>query len=385
MDKSYIFNHLGEDADSYLGAVVPPIFQTTNFRFKTVEQARKAFRNEFEVPVYTRGTNPTVKILRQKIAALEQTEDALILSSGSAAVAAALMSQLKAGDHVVCVKKPYGWTAKLLNVLLKKFNIETTFIDGGKIENWEQARRENTKIFYLESPNSWTFEIQDLKAVCDLARTHKITTVIDNSCATPLSQRPIESGVDLIIHSASKYLSGHSDVVAGVICGSKKMLRDIFYGPYMTLGGVISPHDAWLMMRGLRTLEIRYNRSSDSAEKVVAYLDAHSQVAQVIYSHSTKHSQHALAKKQMLRGGGLFSIVLKATSIPEIEKFCESLKFFQMAVSWGGYESLVFPACVFHSGTGSSAGDLPANMVRFYVGLEEPEVLIRDLEQALKF
>lgn len=384
MDLYHILNHIGEDSEQYLGSVVPPIFQSSNFRFKTVKKAREAFRTEFESPIYTRGTNPTVKILRQKIAALENTEEALILSSGSAAISAAVMSQVKSGDHVVCVEKPYGWTAKLIGTLLKKFGVESTFIDGSKLANWEQALRPNTRLFFMESPNSWTFELQNIKAICTLAKAKNIVTLIDNSCATPLSQKPSDLGVDLVIHSASKYLSGHSDVVAGVICGKKKIIEEIFFGPYMTVGGIISPNDAWLMLRGLRTLDLRYQRASDSSEKVVSFLENHPKVERVIYSHSKTHPQHSLALEQMKRGGGLFSILLKSDSLAKIESFCEKLKYFQMAVSWGGYESLFFPACVFHGETGSSAGALPVNMVRIYVGLEDPQLLIEDLTSALK-
>ncbi len=383
MNLTEILNHLGEDPESYFGAVVPPIFQSTNFRFKTLKNLRLALKDETQNPVYTRGCNPTVRILRQKVAALEGTEDALIFSSGSAAVAAAVMSVVKAGDHIVCVQKPYGWTAKLLNVALKNLGIDTTYVTGTDIKQFEAALRPNTRLIFLESPNSWTFEVQDLKAVANLAKSRNISTIIDNSCATPLSQKPAQVGVDIVVHSASKYLAGHSDVVAGALCASKERVRDIFYGPYMTMGGIISPNDAWLMLRGLRTLELRYNRSCESTEKVVHFLENHEKIEKVLYTHSPRFAQYELAKSQLKRGGGLFSIVLKTTEISKIEKFCEGLRVFQMAVSWGGYESLHFPACAFYTSSGSSPGSLPINMIRLYIGFEDANILIEDLKQSL--
>ena len=221
----------------------------------------------FKKHVYTRGNNPTVEILRKKIAALEGSEDALITSSGSAAISCAVIANLKQGDHVVCVRKPYTWTNILLNQLLVRFGIETTMVDGRDPENFRKAIRPETRLFYLESPNSILLELQDLKAVAAIAKHHNILTVIDNSFCTPLYQRPLEHGIDIVVHTGTKYLAGHSDVVAGVICSNQKMINKIFASELMTLGGVISPHDAWLMIRGLRTLPIRLRQSSESAQK----------------------------------------------------------------------------------------------------------------------
>jgi len=374
-----ILTHFGENPEQYFGAVVPPIAQTSNFRFKSMTHLRKVLADESQNPIYTRGCNPTVHILRKKMAALEKAEDALVFSSGSSAIAAGVLSQIKSGDHIICVQKPYGWTSKLLGKTLPALGVETTFVDGSQVENFAQALRPNSKLIYLESPNSWTFEVQDLPALAQLAKKHQLTTIVDNSCATPLSQNPIAMGIDMVVHSASKYLSGHSDVVGGVLCSTHSRIKEIFYGPFMTLGGIISPHDAWLILRGLRTLELRYHRSCDNAEKVVAFLESHPQIEKVLYTHSPRFSQYELAKSQIQRGGGLFSVILKSNNLAVIEKFCESLTQFQMAVSWGGYESLHFPACAFHNRGGSSPGALPLNMIRFYVGIENPETLIADL------
>jgi cystathionine beta-lyase/cystathionine gamma-synthase len=349
-----------------------------------VEAMRGSLADEMDVPFYTRGHNPTVAVLRKKLAALEGAEESLVFGSGSAAVAAALMSALKAGDHVVCVQKPYSWTAKLLGKLLSRFEVATSFIDGSDPATWEAACKPNTRLFMMESPNSMTFELQDIAAVAAIARSRGIRTVLDNSYATPLNQQPIKMGVDITVHSASKYLSGHSDMVAGVLCTSRKIAEEIFQGEYMTMGGVISPHEAWLMIRGLRTLQIRLDRVAQSTEKVVAFLENHPKVGKMIYPYSKSFPQYELARKQMKQGTGQFSIHLKAPDIAACERFCDALKRFLLACSWGGHESLIFPICTLYSSQNYSESPLPWNFIRFYIGLEEPEAIIADLSQALE-
>ena len=228
MDVSYILNRLGEDRKDYLNAVVPPIFQSSIFSFPDVKTLRESLKTEYEVPFYTRGMNPTVAILRKKLAALEGAEDALVFASGSAAIAAAVMSIASAGDHVVCVEKPYSWTMKLLAKYLPRFGVETSFVDGVDVENYKNAIQDNTKLLYMESPNSITFELQDIEAVVTLAKSNKLSTILDNSYATPLHQQPLAMGVDITVHSASKYLGGHSDMVAGVLCASSERVDQIF-------------------------------------------------------------------------------------------------------------------------------------------------------------
>ena len=239
------------------------------------------------------------------------------------------------------------------------------------------------QVIFLESPNSLTFELQDLKAVAKLASINNIITIIDNSYASPLNQSPISMGIDLVVHSASKYLGGHSDIVAGVVCGSKKKIDKLMAEEFMTLGAIISPHDAWLMIRGLRTLELRVNRSSESAMKVVEYLEKHPKIDKVLYPFASTNPQLNLATKQMKQGGGLLSIYIRATKIEEIETFCNALQRFLMAVSWGGYESLVLPICALPLSGDKIDNPPPWNLVRLYIGLEDPEVLIKDIENAL--
>ncbi|QQS72239.1 MAG: aminotransferase class I/II-fold pyridoxal phosphate-dependent enzyme [Flavobacteriales bacterium] len=381
-DLSYILNHLGEDREAGYNAVVPPIAQSGNFTYPTVEALRNAMRNEFDVPLYTRGVNPTVAIVRKKLAALEHAEDALLFSSGSAAIAAGVMSFVKAGDHIVCVKKPYSWTTKLLSELLVRFNVSTTYVDGTDAENFRKAITPETRLFILESPNSIIFELQDLSAVAAIAKAHGILTLCDNSYNSPLFQNPIDLGIDLVAHSGTKYLNGHSDVVCGVLAGSKEHIRQVMAKEFMTLGAAPSPHDAWLLMRGLRTLELRVHRSADSAERVANFLEAHPKVSKVNWPFLKSFPQEPLARKQMKRCAGLMSIRVKAADIAGVERFCNGLQRFLLAVSWGGYESLQFPTAAV-IGPGMPQGELPWDLVRIYVGLEDPEALIADLEQAL--
>lgn len=382
MDISYILNHLGEEREEYYGAVAPPVFQTSNFCFKTVDEMRQQLKKELEIPFYTRGFNPTVSILRKKIAALEKTEDALVFSSGSAAVAAAVMNVVKSGDHVVCVAKPYSWTNNLLSKYLVKYGVSCTFVDGSAIENFDKALQANTRLLYLESPNSLTFEVQDIEAIAKIAKAKNITTILDNSYCSPINQSPADYGIDMIVHSATKYLNGHSDVVAGAVCGTKERIRKIMAEEYMTIGSILSPQDAALLLRGLRTLEVRVKRSNESTEKIIRFLEQHPRVKNIYYPFSTTNSQLALAKKQMHDSGGLFSIVLDAEKVEQVERFCDSLRYFLMAASWGGYESLIFPVCAL-AASKSFENPLPWNLVRCYVGLEDADVLIEDLKQAL--
>jgi cystathionine beta-lyase len=382
MDISYIINELGEDRELYMNSVAPPIFQTSMTCFHTAEAMRQSLAKESETPFYTRGNNPTTDILRKKLAALEDSEDCLVFSSGSAAVAAAVLSCVKAGDHIVCVQKPYSWTNKLLNTWLSRFGVSTTMVEGSNAENFEKVIEPNTRIIFLESPNSFTFEIQDVEHIVRIARKYGIITIIDNSYASPLNQKPIEMGVDMVVHSGTKYLGGHSDAVAGVLCGSKSQIKKIFDGEFMTLGGVISPFNAWLLLRGLRTLPLRMDRVAQTTPLIVDFLAQHPKVKKVYYPFHPSHPQYELAKRQMKKPAGQFSIEIDAQSIEEVERFCNSLKRFLMAASWGSYESLIFPACTLYSSENYGSAPFHWSLIRFYIGLEEPEVLIADLQQA---
>lgn len=382
MDLSYILNEFAEERENYFNAVSPPIAQTSNFVFNTVDEMRKAFADEYSTYLYSRGRNPTVDILRRKLAALDGAEDCLVFGSGAAAIFASVLANVKAGDHIVSVDKPYTWAQKMFNDILPRFGVTTSYIDGRDIGNFERAILPNTSVIYLESPNSWDYAIQDLEAVVELAKAENIITIIDNSYCTPLYQKPIELGIDLSMQTATKYISGHSDTLGGVLSGSKKMIERIFNSEYMNIGSGIQPFNAWLLIRGLRTLPARLDRITASTRKVVDHLKAHPRVEYVLFPFDESFPQYELAKRQMKGACGLLTFVIKADTIQQIETFCESLEHIFMAVSWGGHESLIIPKC-----SGIQPGEFdPSNkehrMLRLYVGLEEPEYLIRDLDQA---
>lgn len=384
LDLSFILNELGEEREHYYNAIAPPISQTSNFAFKSVADFRAGLANEYDAWLYSRGNNPTVNILRKKLAALDGAEDALVFGSGIAAIAVPLLALLKQGDHVVSVAKPYSWTIKLFEKLLPKFGITTTFVDGTKIENFEAAVQSNTRLIYLESPNTFTYELQDLAAVAALAKRRSLLTMIDNSYCSPLYQQPYKMGIDLVAQSATKFIGGHSDVVAGVVTGSKEVIKKIFDAEFLNIGGNIAPMNAWLLIRGLRTLHLRMERVCDSTKKVVDYLAAHPKIEKVIFPFHPSFPQYELAKRQMKNAGGLFSAVLKVDTVEEVERFCNSLKHFFLAVSWGGHESLVIPSAVSIQAKDFDRLNSIHRLVRFYVGLEDPDYLIADLAQALE-
>ncbi|MCU0394418.1 MAG: PLP-dependent aspartate aminotransferase family protein [Chitinophagaceae bacterium] len=382
MDISYILNQLGEDHHEYFNAVSPPIVQTSNFLFDTVDDMRKAFAAEYDVFLYSRGNNPTVEILKQKIAALDGAEDALVFNSGASAIFCAVLPFVKSGDHIVSVKSPYTWAQRMFDVILPRFGVTTTYIDGTNITHWEEATRSNTVLYYLESPNSWSYELQDLAAVASLARSRSILTIIDNSYCTPLYQRPLDFGIDLSLQSATKYIGGHSDTVAGVLSGSRAHMEKIFYSEYMTTGAGATPFHAWLLLRGLRTLPARLERITRTTHEMVRWLKQQSWVTALLFPHDPGFPQYELAKKQMKDACGLLTFSVQAQTVAQVEHFCNALRRFRMAVSWGGHESLIIPKC---AGMPREAFD-PANpshtQIRMYVGLEEADVLQNDLQQA---
>lgn len=382
-DLSFIINELGEDREQYFNAVAPPIMQTSNFTFKKVADLHAAFEDEMGGYLYSRGLNPTVDILRKKLAALDGAEDCLVFNNGAAAIFAGIFANIKSGDHIVSVAKPYTWVQRMFDVILPRFNVSVTYINGTAIQNWEKATQPNTTFFYLESPNSWDYAIQPIKEVAALAKSKGIVTLIDNSYCTPLYQKPIEMGIDMAMQTATKYIGGHSDTLGGVLCGSLAMMRKIFNSEYLNIGSGIQPFNAWLLIRGLRTLPARIERITRSTAEVVQYMKQHPKVEFVLFPLDESFPQYDLGKQQMKGACGLFTFVLKADKMESIVKFCESLQHIMMAVSWGGHESLVIPKCA-----GLKPGDFdPANKehryIRMYVGLEEAEYLIKDIEQAL--
>lgn len=382
MDISYIINELAEDRENYFNAVSPPIMQTSNFCFDSVEKLRHALADEYSEFLYSRGRNPTVDILSKKLAALDGAEDCLVLNSGAAAIYAAVMANVKSGDHIVSVKNPYTWAQKLFNDILPRYGITTTYIDGSQIEHFERAILPNTSVIYLESPNSWDYAIQDLKAVAELARSENIISICDNSYCTPLYQRPLELGIDISIQSATKYISGHSDTIAGVLSSNAGMIRKIFNSEYLCAGSGIQPFNAWLLLRGLRTLPVRLAQISRSTRQVVDFLKQHPKVEKVIFPLDDSFSQYDLARKQMDGACGLLTFIIKDAGIADIEVFCNKLQHILLAVSWGGHESLVIPRAAGIQKEAFDISNTDHRMLRLYVGLEDPAYIIKDLDQA---
>jgi cystathionine beta-lyase/cystathionine gamma-synthase len=305
------------------------------------------------------------------------------LASGSAAIAMAVIGNVQAGDHIVCVQAPYSWTTVLMTRFLPRFGVQTTFVDGRDLEEIEAAIRPNTRVLYLESPNTLTFKLQDLAGCAAICKRHNLVSIIDNSHCSPIFQRPIEHGIDVVVHSATKYLNGHSDVVCGVICSTKPMIEKIFSTEFMTLGAIISPHDANLMIRGLRTLELRMHRTDASAKKVAAFLENHPKIKRIYYPFAADNPQLHIAQKQMSGNGGLLSIETTAKTKAQAEAFFYALKRFTFAVSWGGHESLIFPTVALYGIEGRANPPVPIGFARLYIGLEDADWLIEDLNQAL--
>ena len=317
--------------------------------FRMSDGFRKSILDEINSHVYTRGNNPTVEILRKKIAALERTDDALVFASGSAAVAAGIMSCVGQGDHVICVRHPYSWTSALLSKYLSRFGVAYDFVDGSDMNAIEKMIRPSTKLLFLESPNTFTFELQDIKACAELAKKHKIKTAIDNSYSSPLFQQPAKMGIDIVIHTLTKYINGHSDVVGGVVCSSHEIINKMFGEEYMTLGGIISPHDASLVIRGLRTLPLRMERVQASTKIIVEKLKKHPKIKRVIYPFDPDFPQYELAKIQMSGCGGLFTVEFDLPDIETLLEIVSRIKRWKIAVSWGGHEALMMPMAALYN------------------------------------
>lgn len=382
MKQSTIIAHFGENRLEHKGAVVPPIYQNSLFTFESSNAIEKAFDNFNDSYIYTRGNNPTVRLLEEKLAALEKGERAKFFASGMAAISAAIMHFVSSGDHIICIDSVYGPVSNFISEYLgKKFNIEVTYIKGDTLKSYEESLRENTKLIYLESPSSGIFSCQDLKSVAEFAKQHNISTIIDNTWATPIFQNPLTYGIDIVVHSASKYLCGHSDVVAGVIVSSNEIINEIFNYEHNFIGGKIAPFEAWLVLRGLRTLPIRMKKHMESTKIIIEFLENHPLVKEILYPNN-----NPIAIKQMSGFSGLFSVVLN-TDEKGVRLFIDTLKLFSIGVSWGGYESLVYAPIISLSKEMSKekleASGIRPGLVRLSIGLEEAEDLIEDIVNAL--
>lgn len=371
-----LLQHLGED-DHYCGAVAPPIAQTSLFVFDTVADFRQSFEYKPGTFNYSRIKNPTNDLAEQKIAAMEGCEAAHLFSSGMAAISAGILSCVQSGGHVVAVDTLYGPTRNFLSDYGKRLNIEVTYVVGEDPADFEKAARPNTQLVYLESPSSLLFRLQDLKAVADWAKSRGVATMIDNSYSSPWFQSPATFGIDIVAHSASKYLGGHSDVVAGALATSRERMDRMIKDEIALFGGTLAPFPAWLILRSLRTLPIKMKAHESAANEVAAWLTGRAWCEAVYHVGLADHPQADLRDIQMRGTGGLFSFRPSDQDPDRLTRFVESLKVFQLGVSWGGYESLVVPI-----ETHPMDWSQPGYIVRLFCGLEHPEDLISDLEQA---
>jgi cystathionine beta-lyase/cystathionine gamma-synthase len=385
-----LLSHLGEDREQFHGAVVPPLYQNSLFTFKDWDDIDAAFEDRTGRPIYTRLTNPTTAVAEQKIAALAgDGYHARLTASGMAAVSSAILNVVSPGDHIVAVKNVYGPTNNFINRYLRdKMNVSVTFVPGDQLSGFKKAITGKTTLIILESPSSAIFGLQDISAVAQLAKSLGITTMIDNTWATPLYQKPLEMGMDIEVHSVSKYLGGHSDIVAGAIISSPGRIRSITVNESELLGATIAPFTSWLIIRSLRSLPMRLEYHQKNAQAVANFLDRHPGVARVFYPGLPSHPQHDLAGKQMSGFTGLLSFRLASNDLDRIKTFFNSLEIFQIGVSWGGHESLIYAPAISYlkelpperfDDLGISLGDM-----RISVGLENAEDLIRDLSRALE-
>lgn len=383
--QASILNH--DEEEFQFGPVVPPIYQNSLFGFKSWDDIDKAFDNKSKDFIYSRLLNPTAVVAENKIARIAGADKAKLCASGIAAISSAIMHFVKAGDHIITCSNIYGPSNRFINnYLSEKLGITSSFIDGTQLEEFENNIKENTSLIFLESPASLKFDLQDLKAVSAIAKRNNLKTIIDNTWATPLFQKPLELGIDVEVHSVSKYLCGHSDVVAGVIISDEKTVDDIIQSEHELLGAKIAPFEAWLILRSLRTLSLRMKAHHESAMKIAEYLEKHPKVNRVYYPGLKSFPQYNLAKEQMSGFSGLLSFELDTHELSAIKNFVNALNMFTLGVSWGGHDSLVYAPAISYSKELSpsqyEAFDIHPGLIRISVGLEDISDLLDDLEQA---
>ncbi len=368
------------------GALVTPLYQSATFVFDSAEQGGARFAGEQPGYIYTRLGNPTTDELEKKMAILEGAQAAAATASGMGAVSAALLANLAHGDHLIASKAVYGCTFAFLTHQLAKFGIEASLVDFSDLQAIKAEIKANTKLVFCETPVNPHLDVFDIEAIAGIAKAHNLVSVVDNTFMTPLLQRPIELGVDIVIHSATKYLNGHGDVIAGVVCGSAEQIEKVKFEIIKDIGAVISPHDAWLILRGLKTLDVRLQRHCDNAEKVAQYLEGHDKVAKVFYPGLKSHSGHKFIGPQMKRAGGVIAFELKAQLDQAID-FVNRIDLFSIAVSLGDAESLIqHPASMTHSPYTPEArmeAGITDSLLRISVGLEDSDDIIQALDDAL--
>jgi methionine-gamma-lyase len=392
MKKSLQFGtlavHAGESPCPLTGALDTPIYQSTSFASADAEEMAAVYGGEKPGYMYTRYGNPTVHALEEKVAALEGGEAAQAFGSGMAAISSAILGYVKSGDHVVAARALYGAAYDFLNRKLPALGISTTFVAANRVQDFAQAFQPNTRLLYFETPSNPTLEIYDIGALAELARTRGVPSLIDNTFASPLLQQPLALGVTVVIHSATKYLCGHGDALGGVVIGPREYIGQLNQEILRDFGGVLSPFNAWLILRGIRTLHLRLAAQCANAQKIAEFLARHPQVERVNYPGLPDHPGHELAKRQMKGFGGMISFEVKG-GYEGGKRVMDRVELFGRAASLGDTRSLiVHPTSTSHRAVPRPerlAVGISDGLVRLSVGVEAPEDLIADLDQALAF
>ena len=375
--------HAGISHTPKNGPVMPPIHQTATFQATDNEEQLRVTHTDM---FYTRYGNPTHTVVETAIAELEGTEAALVFASGMAAITATILSHVKAGDHIVAQRDIYGGTTKFLTQWLPRFGVETTFVDATDYTQHEKAIKPNTKILYLESPTNPTLRVIDLKKSAAIAKKHNLISMIDSTFATPINQRPADFGIDLIMHSGTKYYSGHSDLICGIVAGQKSLMEKL-WETRTVAGAIMDPHASWMLLRGIKTLALRVQRQNENTLRVAQFLSEHPNVKQVHYPFLDGHPQRALAMEQLHGGGGVLSFEVNGTG-KDACQVSEALRLFTLAPSLGGVESLVsIPVLTSHAMITPEQRQkmgVTEQLIRLSVGIESADDLIADLKQALE-
>jgi cystathionine gamma-synthase len=375
--------HGADDLEKKNGPVATPIYQTSTFEVTDNEEQQRVTSTD---RYYTRWGNPTITAAEQTVAALEGTEAAHVFASGMGAVTTTILALLRTGDHIVAQRDVYGGVTKFFSQWLPKMGIDTTFVDTTDYEQHARAIRRNTKMIYVESPTNPALRVVDFKHVTALAKEHGLISMIDSTFGTPINQRPADYGFDLVMHSGTKYLSGHADLTCGVVCGRKQLMEQL-WETRTTLGNCMDPHAAWLLIRGLKTLAVRVARQNENALRVAEFLGQHEKVRRVHYPFLANHPQHPIARAQMSGGGGMVTFEVDGTGADAC-RVSESMRLFKLATSLGGVESLVsIPVLTSHAMISAEQREkmgVTEQMVRLSVGIENADDLIADLERALE-
>ncbi len=377
--------HEGYDSNLNNGSLTPPLFQTSTYTFESAEVGEKRFAGESDGYIYSRLGNPTVRILEERMAALEDGESALAFGSGMAAVSAVLISLTKANDHILCSKGVYGCTFGLLEMMKEKYAIDHDFSSMDSEETIRKAIQPNTVCIYVETPINPTMRLIDLELVARIGNELNIPVVVDNTFCSPYLQKPLKFGCDIVIHSATKYIGGHGDVIAGIAVGKSDRMNEIRMTTQKDIGGIISPFDAWLLLRGLKTLPVRLDRHCNNAEKLAVFLKNHDMIDRLYFPGDIDHPDYSIMKKQMKKAGGLISFTIKGTK-ETAQQFLNELKMIKIAVSLGDAETLIqHPATMTHSVIPQEIREqmgIEDTLIRLSVGLEAWEDIQSDLEQA---